>query len=290
MDIEVLQDGKSAFRLRSKQIYVQDIVVGSIAQQASYSVVDNRSGQLLTGVEDRSRVISAPFFMYDKSALHFPLLRDELFQLFGKEDFFIRELWSDQKEGTQKVSGKQYRVRLREVIQLTRNYKFGQAELVFETTDSPYGQSVMTAQEIQTNGINIDKNWAFGMGLETVEDKELIYTHTAIAGTSFGVFNAGNVEVHPFEAYLKLIIKNVRGSTENFQLTNFTNGSRMRINVPVKSTEVWTYDGPNIKRNSLAAANDTRKDFISLAPGWNYFQIYFCDSAEVSFDFGFLYR
>lgn len=290
MDIEIKKDNQAAFRLKSKQIYVQDVNIQSITQEATYSESESRMGRLFNGTVDRYRTITVPFFIYEPTIFHFPLLRDELFALFGLDDFYLRELWSDQKTDLQKVSGKQYRVRLKDVIELSQSYKFGQGSLVFETTDLPYARSVMTTQEIQTNGISIDRDWSFGMGLETVDDSEIIYLHNAVVGKTFRVFNAGNVEIHPFEAHFKLTVKNVKGSSENFQISNLTNGSRMRINVPIKATDVWTYDGPNVTRNSLAAIKDTRKDFVSLAPGWNNFQIYFCDSAEVSFDFNFLYR
>lgn len=278
---------RKSFLFSEKDIIALGFKLQSIEQTHSFVSMENKAGQGDYGSTDLKRKIEVPILFRTKSPEIFSLMRDELFGLFNnKESVFIAETDSNGVP----ITGKVYQVKLTDVIEIERIGNSGKLSLNFETTDLPYGQSIMTTQDIQTNELVIDRNWAFGMGLETVDDTELIYTHKAVVGTSFKVFNAGNAEVHPFETYLTVTVKNVRGSTENFQLTNLTNSSRMRINVPVKSTDVWIYDGPNIKRNSLAATSDTRKDFISLSPGWNYFQIYFCDSAEVIFDFVFLYR
>ena len=278
---------RKSFLFSEKDILALGFKLQSIEQTHSFVSMENKAGQGDYGSTDLKRKIEVPILFRTKSPEIFSLMRDELFGLFdNKDSIFLAET---DKNGTP-ITGKTYQVKLTEVIEIDRVGNAGKIILVFQTTDLPYGQSVMTTQDIQANGIYTDKNWAFGMGLETVDDNELIYTHSATSSAQFGIFNAGNVEVHPFEAYLKLTIKTVKGSTEMFQLTNSTNGSRMRINVPVKSTDVWIYDGPNITRNSLAATKDTRKDFISLSPGWNKIQLYFCDSAEISFDFGFLYR
>lgn len=259
----------------------------SIEQSHNFITMENKAGQVDFGSTDLKRKIEVPIFFKSTSANAFSLMRDELFGLFpNDESFFIAE--TDVAGAL--ITGKVYQVKLTDIIDIERIGNAGRVFLVFQTTDLPYGQSIMTTQEIQDNGIVIDKHWAFGMGLETVDDSELIYTHQAVTNQTFRIFNAGNVEVHPFESFLKVTVRNVTGSTEMFQLVNLTNGTRARITVPVKSTDVWVYDGPNITRNTLAAAKDTRKDFISLAPGWNNLQIYYCDSAEVSFDFGFLYR
>ncbi|MGG5373531.1 phage tail domain-containing protein [Enterococcus sp. AZ196] len=278
---------RKSFLFSEKDIIPLGFKLQSIEQMHSFVTMENKAGQADYGSTDLKRKIEVPILFRTKSPEIFSLMRDELFGLFNnKEPVFIAE--TDSKGVP--ITGKVYQVKLTEILEIERIGNSGKLSLVFQTTDLPYGQSIMTTQDIQTNEIVIDRNWAFGMGLETVDDNELIYTHSATSSAQFGIFNAGNVEVHPFETYLKLVIKNVKGSTEMFQLTNSTNGSKARINVPVKTTDVWTYNGPNITRNSLAAAKDTRKDFIYLSPGWNKFQLYYCDSAEVSFDFGFLYR
>ncbi|WP_424685148.1 phage tail domain-containing protein [Enterococcus sp.] len=288
MDVLVVKDGKQ-LKFSETPIVPLRFLVSSIQQEDYGKRVEGRAGIIHIGFDDVSRKIQIPFFFKGKEEFDFPLIRDELFSLFGKESFYIAE--APDFEGN--FTGKQYQVKISDVIDMDQDEldgRIAQGTLVFETTDSPYAQSILTTQEIQSNGLTIDKYWDFGMGFETVDNQELIYNHKAVGEQSFHVFNAGNVEVHPFESYLKLTIKNVVGSTEMFQITNMTNGSRARISVPVAKTDVWTYDGPNIIRNLVHAAKHTRKNFISLAPGWNTFKVYYCDSADVSFDFGFLYR
>src|SRR5699024_5014011 len=237
------------------------------------------------------------------------LSRDELFGLVtNTEPFYVREMRrikehpgyicddpSDDRVYKVNdydnlfVGGKRYKVRLASSFDIEQVYRYGFGELVFETTDLPFAESIGTTLDIEGNGINADDGlWGFGMGLEAV-DESLIYTHNAAVNEPFSIYNAGNVSIHPFEQKLKMAISNVRGSTDLFQITNHTNGSRARINVPLQSADVVVYDGPNVTRNELTFLRDTRKDFIELSPGWNNFQIYYCDSATISFDFPFYY-
>lgn len=288
MDILITDEDKS-FKLSETSIVPLRFIVSSVEQNNLGIHLENHAGMIDVGIEDLNRKITIPFFFKGQKVFEFPLIRDELFGMFGKKSFFIMEIPAQGGLFT----GKRYKVHLSNVIEIEQHEKrgeLGQGSLIFETSDLPYGQSVLTTQEIQKNGISIDKNWAFGMGLETTDDSELIYNRSAMVGKTFQIFNAGNVEVHPFETYFKLTIQNVVGASEKFQLLNLTNGSRLNITEPVKTTDKWVYDGPNILRNTQAAAKFTNKNFVHLDPGWNNFQIYYCDSAEVSFDFGFLYR
>lgn len=288
MDVLVVKDGKK-LKFSETPIVPLRFLVSSINQENFGQRVEGRAGILDCGVDDVSRTIRIPFFFKGKEDFDFPLIRDELFGLFGKESFLLAE--SPDFSGI--FTGKQYEVRLSDVInpdQDEQDGRIAEGTLVFETTNLPYAQSIMTTQEIQSNGLNVDRDWAFGMGLETLDDKELVYTHQAVAAQTFKVYNAGNVEVHPFETFFKLTIQNVTGSTEKFQVINLTNGSKINIVVPVTTSDKWVFDGPNILRNTQNAAKHTKKNFIYLDPGWNSFQIYYCASAEISFDFGFLYR
>lgn len=144
----------------------------------------------------------------------------------------------------------------------------------------------VSLKKASAGGINSDNElWGFGMGL-IADDDSLIYTHT---DTSFKIFNAGNVTIHPFEQQLKVTISNVIGSTSYLQLRNATNGSMFRITEGVASDKIIVMDGANITNNGLSYLRNTNKQFIELSPGWNNFQLTGVTSAEVSFDFPFYY-
>ena len=268
--------------LKDADIRLMDFIVSSPNLQHSFQTIDGALGMIDTGTTIGERTIKAMMRATSRDLPSFSLLRDEIFALFGStEPFYIIE---------KRIAGKRWLVKTANVFDIPQKNKFGNFTVEF-TALKGIAESVLSTQAIQQNGISADDNaWSWGMGLETVNDTELIYTHNAVVGTTFRVFNAGNVDVHPFESDLLITLKDIVGSTSQFRIINLTNQTRLTINTAVNSSDVWRYDGPNITRNQLAATKDTDKSFIKLSPGWNSFQIYFCTSATIEFDFRFLYK
>lgn len=260
--------------------------------QGIYQRIEGSNRFIDLGADLDKRLITVPFYIQSEGAHDFALLRDELFgMVISKEPFYIRELRRNKyPDGVnQLVGGKQYKVRVTGGFDLDQTVRYGFGEMVFETTELPFAESIGSTQDIQRDGISIDSElWGYGMGL-LYDDESTIYTHNAIAGRPFRIYNAGNVPIHPFEQKLKITITNVQGSSSRFLITNETNGSRSRINVPIQSSNTIVYDGPNVTRNNLAFLRSTDKNFIELSPGWNVFRITDCDIARIEFDFPFYY-
>lgn len=293
MDVRISKQNGSTTLLSDINVVAQDFNVSSIELIPSYGSVEGRSGTVDYGATYGSRTITVPFYLEANGSHDYSLIRDRFFGLVTDlESFYIEELrYNEFETGVNElVGGKRYLVRLNNVIDLDQQFKFGFGEMEFVTTELPFAESVETTAFIDENGLDAsDARWGFGMGL-LPDESSWVYTHNATAGTTFRVYNAGDVDVHPFEQDLKMTISNVQGSDEMFQITNHTNSSRARVEVPVKTSDSIVYDGPTITRNSLAFLRDTRRDFVELSPGWNTFQIYYCDSARISFDFRFYYK
>lgn len=107
--------------------------------------------------------------------------------------------------------------------------------------------------------------------------------------TSFSVYNAGNVTVEPESMMLNIIVSTVQ-SDNNFTIRNKTTreeiilkrasaGYHFRIKGMVISLGAIT----NIFR-------DTNREFISLAPGDNEFEILNGTFGEIRFEFKYLYK
>lgn len=259
-----------------------DIFISSIDKDRITDKVEGGNRKLNYGSTYNERDIQLSILLKAHDTQDYRLLRDATYALFNKCDsFYLAEKYQ---------RGKRYLVSVDEKYipdRMTRRHATATINCI--TIGLPFAESIGTTQDIHNNGINADDGlWGFGMGLEAV-DESLSYTHNATVNKPFFIYNAGDVSIHPFEQKFKMTISNVRGSTERFQITNLTNGSRARINVPLRSTDVVVYDGPNVTRNKLTFLRDTRKDFIELSPGWNNFRIYYCDSATISFDFPFYY-
>ncbi|OFI49520.1 hypothetical protein BG261_02775 [Floricoccus tropicus] len=282
---------KGQFKLSDINISAIDFIISSINKKNYFQELEGRSGRIDFGSDSSYRTIRIPFYSKSKYLYDARMVRDELFSMIDEDEELLIQEISNYSLVDESISPKQYIVRLADNFELKQNLNVLQGELKFETTETPYAKSSLTTQQLQLQGILAsDSSWAWGMGLETVDDTELIYTHNAESTATFKVFNAGNVEVHPFESMLNITIKKVAGSTTRFKLKNLTTDSKITINKPVANTDVWRYEGANVTRNKLAALKDTAKDFIFLKPGWNTFQIYDCTSASIEFDFKFLYR
>lgn len=227
--------------------------------------------------------IEAHIFLKSHDYLDYELLRDYLYGIFGfGKPFYIV---------SKNQRGKRHKVVLESSFMPERlSNTVGTVVVQFTTCISSYAESIGTTQDIQSNGISAnDEQWGFGMGL-IADDDSLIYTHKN--KSNFKIYNAGNVEVHPFEQDIKVEIDfpDYVYANNHFQLKNITNGSTFRINEQVLPLENYTLDGPNITKNGLNALRLTNKQFIVLDPGWNEFEVTGNTQATISFDFRFYYK
>lgn len=301
MDVQVNKKNGQSFTFEQYGIIVKDFLVSSIPLFPTYSNVEGSDRRLDNGVRYGTRTIRVPFTLRAHDLLDYPLLRDELFNLvLDKESFYAREMRRakklayafvdpseparmDETTDNQLIGGKSYLVRLQNSFDLQQAEADGEGELIFETTELPFAESIGTTQDIQQNGINAnDELWGYGMGL-IADDESLIYTHT---GTGFRIYNAGNVRIHPYEQELKITISNVNAS--EFTLRNVTNGTTFKVEEEVTGNQTIVLDGPNVTSNGLQFYRKTNKRFIELEPGWNEFEL--SSNATVAFDFPFYYR
>lgn len=305
MDVQINKKNRESFTLEQHGILVKDFIVSSIPLESTYGNVEGSDRKIDYGATYGTRTIRVPFVLRAYDLMDFPLLRDVLFGLIlEKDSFYIREMRRPKKlayafvdpseparmdleTDNRLIGGKRYLVRLQNTFDLDQVETDGEGELVFETTELPFAESIGTTQDIHRNGIHTDSElWGFGMGL-IADDDSLIYTHT---GTSFKVYNAGNELIHPYEHYLKITIDNVQGSTSYFELRNKTTGDIFRINEAVSGNQTIVLDGPNVTSNSLQFYRKTNHIFISLVPGWNEFEVRGARSARIAFDFRFYYK
>src|SRR5699024_7084005 len=199
---------------RSKRDWSSDVCSSDLHH---FEEVEGGNGVIDYGTTYGPREITCYYRAQSSSITGFSLLRDEIFQLFRTEkSFYLIE---------KRERGKRWLVKVANPFAIPQRNVYGDFEVEFIGLRG-VSESIGTTQDIQKNGINAnDGLWGFGMGLEAV-DESLIYTHNATVNKPFFIYNAGDVSIHPFEQKFKMTISNVRGSTERFQITNLTNGSR----------------------------------------------------------------
>ena len=299
MDIQINKKNGESFTLEQYGILVKDFVVSSIPLDPVYGNVEGSARKIDYGANYGTRTITVPFRIQAYDLMDFPLLRDVLFDLVvSKESFYIREMRRvkklayafvdpseparmDPDTNNQLVGGKRYLVRLQNTFDIEQIETDGEGELVFETTELPFAESIGTTQDIQRDGVNADDGlWGFGMGL-IANDESLIYTHTN--KTNFKIYNAGNEKVHPFEQDLKITIE---GVSNGYELENLTTGDVFKITESMSGNLV--IDGATVTNNGLQAFRKTNRRFITLAPGWNYIRQN--RAIKTTWDFRFYYK
>jgi len=293
MDVEITKLNGESFRLSDYDVTVRDFDVSSIPVEGVYGDVEGRSGLVNYGAEFGQRTITIPIYTKAYDMGDYALLRDELFGLMTtSEPIYVREMRRQSEFNTcgdvsddKYVGGKRYKVRVTGAYNLEQMRIYGFGEIMLETVDLPFAESIKTTADIDKNGLRYGDGWSYGMGLLYDEESHK-YTHT---GTSFKIYNAGSVPIHPFEQDLKITIDDVVGSSEYLQLENTTNRSTFRVTEGVKSNQTIILDGANITSNGTQYLRKTNKQFIELDAGWNEFKITGASSARVSFDHPFYY-
>lgn len=257
-----------------------DIFISSISKRRNKQEIEGVSGSVDYGAVHDTRNIELKVLLKANDTQDYRLLRNVAYEFFG-DDMYVVENYSP---------GKRLKISVDENFipeRFDNNQRFAEITLPGEVLGTPYFESIGTTQDIQqTENIGDSGIWGFGMGLIDDPDSRK-YTHT---GTSFRIYNAGNVPIHPFEQDLKITITNVQGSTSFLQLRNDTNGTTFRVNEALSSDKTIVINGAAVTINSLQEFRKTNRQYITLEPGWNQFSITGATNATVSFDTRFYYK
>lgn len=300
MDVEITKMDGTKTKLSEIGVEVRDFIVSSIELRPIYSMIEGRSGHVNMGADYGTRTITVPLYFKAGDLHGVALSRDDLFGLVtDTEPFYLREMRrlkehpgyicdDPSDERVYKVNdydnlfvgGKRYKVRLASSFDIEQIYRYGFGELVFETTDLPFAESIGTTADIDREGINaIQARWGFGMGLIS-DDESLRYTHST---TAFRIYNAGNISVNPFEHNMKISIEDV---SNGYELENLTTGDVFKVTESMSGNLV--IDGATITNNGLQAFRKTNRRYITIAPGWNYIRQN--RAAKTAWDFRFYYK
>lgn len=308
MDVEITKSNGTTFRLSDYGV-VKDFVVESISLDEVKETGEGMNGFIDYGSNYRSRRIVVPMIIKSDSLHGFALTRDELYRsLTDVDSYYVREMrrvdslqydfvdfgekpkWSDGTENKY-IGGKRFKVRMVSTLSPDQIKYSGEISIEFETTELPFAESIGTSMDLHRDGMDASKGiWGAGMNLMA---EDLKYTFRVNKDRSFDVYNPSDIEVTPWEHDLKITISRIIGvpSGSHLQLTNNANGSRLRAYGGFDSVNsVLVYDGPEVKLNGAQALRRTRRDFITLAPGWNNIKLFEASTVDVELDFRFYYK
>src|SRR5690625_1075489 len=260
-----------------------DIFISSIDKDRITDKVEGGNRKLNYGSTYNERDIQLSILLKSHDTQDYRLLRNATYALFNKYDsFYLVEEYQ---------RGKRYLVSADEKYipeRMTRRH--ATATINCFMSELPFAESIGTSADIDRGGINSDDAlWGYGMGLITDEDS-LIYSREVKSGESFYVYNAGNVDIHPFEQDLNIAIKNFDRTSEPFEIKNITNRSGIKVNGKLNESDVVEIKGPNVTINNLAALRRTDRRYIELSKGWNEFVMTGAYKATIEFDFRFYYK
>jgi len=256
-----------------------DIFISSIGKERITDRIEGSNRNINYGSVYSDRDLELSVLLKAHDTQDYRLLRDEVYALFNEHDlFYVVEKYQ---------RGKRYLVSVDEKYipdRMTRRH--ATATINCSMPELPFAESIGTTADITGNVLKYsDELWSYGMGLLYDEESHK-YIH---AGTKFRIYNAGNVAVHPFEQYLKINIPTIFSSENYFELINKTTGDVFRVNEGMNTRSI-EIDGPNVKIDGFQALRKTNRQFISLAPGWNEFEVKGAGSARVEFDFRYYYK
>src|SRR5699024_7580241 len=257
-----------------KGVIPLDIFISSIGKERELESIEGKSGVIDYGFLYKERNIELKLLLKAKDTQDYRLIRDEVYDTLDRI-YYVSEEYQP---------GKIYRVAVDSSYIPERyssnNQRFAEVEVGCVTVGLPFSESIGTTQDIEENGLLYSQElWSYGMGLLYEEDAQK-YTHRA---KEFAIYNAGNVDVHPFEQYIRIEIEN---AVEDYSLRNITTGDEFKYTGNNKGKLV--IDGANITIKGLQSFRDTNRQYISLAPGWNYFKQNM--TKRIEFDFRFYYK
>lgn len=145
-----------------------------------------------------------------------------------------------------------------------------------------YSESLMTTDEFNLSS----DYWQFGNGL--VADDDVSYTHTK---RKFQIFNGSSDTVTPIHRHHLIITMNVK-APNGFTLHNKTTGDKFEYKKAIKNTDTITLNGVYPFKNKKRCGIDTNWEYITLAPGYNDFEVLGdgVETKEIKFTFNYVYR
>ena len=296
----VERDGKKV-KLSDLGVIVKDFIVSSVEFEEHHEDIEGMAGGVDNGVSIGRRSISVPITFKSQDLLDFPLLRDELFDLFHPSGFiYVQEMRRPKnlaydfvdfgqkpkyEDGTENVlvGGKRYKVRIASPFDFEQFKTYGSTVLEFKTVGLPYSESVYSTRELNDTGYDalVEK---YGL-VDGINSDNTRYKFTQ---SNFTVWNAGNVTVAPEQMYLQISVHNVT-SDKDFTIRNKTTGEEFIYRKSLNQQPIYI-DGMSTKVYQANIFRDTNKRFISLAPGENDFEILNGTFNRIDFDFRFYYK
>lgn len=145
-----------------------------------------------------------------------------------------------------------------------------------------YSESLMTTDNFSLNS----DYWQFGNGLIT--DPNIKYVHTK---RKFQIYNGSTDTVTPIHRHQLITTMNIN-APNGFTLHNKTTGDKFTYKKKIRDTDTLVLNGVYPFKNKQHCGIDTNHEYITLAEGYNDFEVLGdgVEVKEIKFTFNFVYR
>lgn len=256
------KDGTEFDMAEDLSILVHSLKIHSLIPNIFTEKIEGRNGLVRLSKDYDQRRLTAICSLYGQDYLDYQSLLDKLYQvLYPDEPFYLIVDGKPNKRWVVEVSNEWTPERV-------GSFSEFQIELV---SFSSFSESVQTT---------IERPAAYITGGRTIS-----YKHST---ASFEIYNDGDEEIDPRAVPLQIIFK---GASTNLKITNTTTGEEWTYTGSSNVGDTITLDGIRAIKNGLSIFGDTNKKLISIAKGWNQFEINGANGEfEISFDFRSYYK
>lgn len=253
-------------------IRTKDFIIGSPAPEHNTDKVLDLPGVVDLGSTLGSRIITCVFKFHSIDYIDFGFIRDEIFRLFkGVEPFYLIE---------KRNPGKRWLVKTADAYSIPQTFVYGDFEVGFNAF-SGMAESLGKSLDPQTFDAEL---WQIGQGL-LLEDIEYDFS-----ADTFEVYNAGDETVDPRNHNMEIMIAVKAAAASFIEIINKTTDETYRYEGKLTKNDTLRLDGIRSTKNSLSVFRDTNRKLITLAPGFNEFQVKGTSSIEsIAFDFRYYY-
>ena len=213
------------------------------------------------------------FFYRGADVTDYKLVKQKLRgMLFKRTPYFINH--SD-------MPGIKYAVYCEENAITDIAHKYGEFEITFVVFKG-YSESLMTTDNFSLNS----DYWQFGNGLVT--DPNIKYVHTK---RKFQIYNGSTDTVTPIHRHQLITTMNIN-APNGFTLHNKTTGDKFTYKKKIRNNDTVVLNGVYPFKNKKHCGIDTNHEYITLAEGYNDFEVLGdgVEVKEIKFTFNFVYR
>lgn len=230
-------------------IRTRDFIVHSPSYIHTFEEVEGMDGVIDLGTKTGPRQITCLFRFIADNWIDFGQKRDEIFNLFeSKEPFYLIE---------KRNLFKRWLVKVADSYEIPQRNVFGDFEINFVAIKG-YAESIGTSIQAKT--------------FEHLQELPVTYTdYQDIYATKFKIYNPGQlIDPRNPNHYLKITYK---GNSENLRIENKTTGDVWQYMGTSNLNDEIVLEGIRATKNGLSIFRQTNKRLITIAPGWNEFEI-----------------